>query len=490
MSIISEIREQVINENNSAQEKLEGILTRLNPNTKQLMFSVPLHGDIDFEILNKLGFRNVETIIFEEPGEITSIKNLPKSLRVLKCKNQLLIELFELPPLLEELDCDYNHITEFSGRNVKNLTILHISHNKLEKLDELSSNLAELYCTNNNLQLLNLNGLIHLKVLHVSDNPTLVIEHVPDGLVDFKSDNNAFAVVKYDTDREPSEDTVIGKLNKVNIENKIDYLEALNIYFGLKHNYEQSVLAAKKKAFSSAKTKASGKRQIALIKPKCINCRKPGGTIFELKNDKYIALCGVQELHNKCNLNIQLYRGQFADEESMLYDFKNVVDEVKEKIVRQKLDTLFEYVSEKEAAVRFKKEIENFNFESSIYNELLQSHNEKYYSKTKQDVINDKMKKINELIEQYNVILDDYKNNNDNRELLRDAIRLQIQTITPEMENLRRLKNELNEVIVDINPVGNAVNIKSSLVQRKVLLSNIDITLEEPPRVVKFSKKA
>uniref|UniRef100_A0A6C0K0V2 Uncharacterized protein n=1 Tax=viral metagenome TaxID=1070528 RepID=A0A6C0K0V2_9ZZZZ len=490
MSIIYNRREEIIRDNNTAQDELEGMLSRLDPNTKQLIISTPLHGDIDFATLTRSGFRNIETIRFEEPGEITTIKNLPDSLHVLKCNNQLLIGLFELPPFLEELDCDYNYITEFSGDKLKNLAKLHISHNRLEKLDGLLDNLEELYCTNNKLQLLNLDGLDKLKVLHVSENPTLVIEHVPEGLVDFKSDNSPFAVVRYDGVQEPGGDTTIGKMNEVHYENKIDYLEALNVYFKLKKNYEESFFSAKQHAFRSAKSKTAAKRLAALVKPKCINCRLPGGTIFEHKDDKYTAVCGVPEVQNKCNLNIQLYRGHFSDEENILYIFKKGVDEVKEKIVRQKLDTLFDYVSDKVAAQRFKKEVENYNFESSIYNEILQSYNEKYYSKTKQDAINEKTEAINQLIDQYNSIIDDYKNNPENNELLRDAIRLQTRSITPEMENLRRLKNELNEVIIDIDTVGNTYTIKSSLVQRKITLANMDITLEEPPRVVKFSKKA
>jgi hypothetical protein len=490
MSIIFERIEEVVRDNNTAQDELEGILLRVDPNTKQLLLSKPLHGDIDFAILTRNGFRNIETISFEEPGEITSIKNLPKSLLVLKCNNQLLVGLFELPPSLEELYCDYNYLTEFSGENLKNLKKLSISHNKLEKLDGLSDNLEELYCTNNKLQLLNLAGLDNLKVLHVSENPTLVVEHVPEGLVEFKSDNSPFAVVRYDGPQEPGADTTIGKMNEVHAEQKIDYLEALSIYFMLKKNYEESVFSAKREAFLSAKTKSEGKKKAALIKPKCINCRKPGGTIFERKDDKYTAVCGVQESHNKCNLNINLYRGHFSDEESILYIFKKSVDEVKEKIVRQKLDTLFDYISDKVAAERFKKEVENYNFESSIYNEILQSYNEKYYSKTKQDAITEKTEAINQLIDQYNSIMDDYKNNPENNELIRDAIRLQIRSITPEMENLRRLKHELNEVVVNVDTVGNVFDIKSSLVQRKVTLANMDVTLEEPPRVVKFSKKA
>lgn len=489
MSIIDSQRDQIIKDHNTAQEEIEGIISRLDPNTKQLFFSTPLHGDVDFSLLTRLGFRNVETISFEK-GEITTIKNLPQSLRVLVCSNQLLIELFDLPAFLEEIVCEYNYMSGFSGENVKNLKKLNISHNRLETLDQLSNNLEELYCTNNKLKLLNLEGLDKLRVLHVSENPTLVIEHVPASLVDFKSDNSPFAVVRRDGEDEPGGDTTIGKMNHIHAETKIDYLEALDTYFKLKKTYEESLSKAKQDAFHSAKTKSAGKRQVAAIKPRCINCKRPGGTIFQHTDSKYTAICGATELHKKCNLNIQLYRGNFSDEISLLYIFKNAMDDTKEQIVRQKLDTLFDYVADKIAAEKFKKQLDNYNLESTIFNETLQSHNEKYYSKTKRDLIAEKTEEINKLLVQHDAIINDYKQNMDNIELLRDAVRLQIREITPEIENLRRLKNELNEVDVEINTVGNIYDITSTLVQRKVTLVNADISIEEPPSVMKYSKKA
>jgi hypothetical protein len=166
------------------------------------------------------------------------------------------------------------------------------------------------------------------------------------------------------------------------------------------------------------------------------------------------------------------------------------VDDSKEQIVRQKLDTLFDYVADKVAAEKFKKELDTYNLESTIFNETLQSHNEKYYSKPKRDLIAEKTEEINKLLAQHDTIINDYKQNMDNIELLRDAVRLQIREITPEIENLRRLKNELNEVIVEINTVGNIYDITSTLVQRKVTLVNTDVSIEEPPSVMKYSKKA
>jgi hypothetical protein len=490
MSIINQTREHIIEENNTAQEELEGILSRLDPSIKQLSFSVPLHGDIDFEILTSKGFRSVEIIQFDK-GEITSIRNIPQSVKLLNCSNQLLIDLFELPIFLEELHCDYNYLTEFSGKNVKKLRKLHISNNRLENLDELPEYLEELYCTNNTLTLLNLAGLKNLKTLHVSENPALVIEHVPEGLVDFKSDNSPFAVVQYDGQGVPSADSKIGEMAHVHAEIKIDYLEALNTYFKLKRTYEQSVLATKRELFKSAKSKAIGKRLVASVKPKCINCKRPVGTIFEHKDFKYTAICGDTQLNKKCNLNIQLFNGEASSEIDMIYIYKHSIDKIKQKIVRQKLNTLFNYISEKEAAKQFTKELEEYNLENTTYTELLDMHNEMYFSREKKEGIRKKMEDINGLLSQYNAIIDDYKTNPENNELLRDAVRMYTREIIPEMENLRRLKYELSEMDIQINTVGvKTFDITSTLVQRQVALSRIDVPLDESPGVIKYSKNA
>jgi Leucine-rich repeat (LRR) protein len=488
MNIIDSPRDQVIKENNTAQEELEGILYNLNPNTKQLVFSIALHGDLDLGILTRRGFRNVEEIILEE-GEITSITNIPHSVLKLHCPNQLLIELFDLPPFLTELNCDYNYITTFSGKSVKKLTKLHISHNRLEELDDLPKDLEELYCTNNKLKILNLEGLINLQVLHISENPSVVIENVPEGLSDFKTDNSPFARITYDDDTHAmSKDKKALSHNHEEV--KIEYIEALNIYFKLKSSYENSILTTKRNIFRDAKTKTAGKRQIAKVKPKCINCGRPVGTIFSHKNDTYTAICGDTNLSSKCGLNIQLYSGVFAYSKSLLYLYKEDVDKCKEDIIRQKLDTLFHYITDREATSLFKETLNRYNLENGIYLELLDDVNAQYYTKSKQEVIDKKKLEINVLLAQYNAILEEYKQNAEKHELLRDAMQLYVREIVPEMENLRRLKNELTEMDIEIKTVVKTYDIKSTLVQRTTNLSSLDVMISEPQHVVKFSKKA
>lgn len=485
MSMIDSLRESVFRDNNTAQIELEGILSRMNPNIKRLQLSAPLHGELDFSILNQKGFRQVEEIIIEK-GEITDIKNIPDTVHILHCQNQLLIGLFDLPAKLEELNCDYNYISIFDGKKTPELKKLSISNNRLDQLLHIPEHLEELYCTNNKIRLLNLEGLRELKVLHVSDNPTLIIEHVPASLVDFKSDNSPFVNRSYETDA-PSR-TNTSTTNETT--KKIDYIEALNMYMQLKRNYEETLLQSKRVVFHNAKTKSEGKRLAKQVKPKCINCKRPVGTIFSSKDDKYTAICGDTNLNTKCSLNIQLYRGYHSDDHSLLHIFKLSSDKAKEAIIRQKLDTLFQYIDERTAAARFKKELENYNSESGVFHDVVDEYNEKYFNKSRDEKIAEKKLEISELLKQYESIINDYKTNPDNHELLRDAIQVHIKEIMPEMENLQRLKHELNEVDTQINITGaNVYTIKSTLVQRKTTLANMGQVLSEPPDVIKFNKR-
>ena len=483
MSMIDSLRESVLRDNNTAQIELEGILSRMNPHTKRIQISSPLHGDLDFSVLNR--FRQVEEIVIEK-GEITDIKNIPDTVRILHCPNQLLIGLFDLPAKLVELHCDYNYISIFDGKKTPELTKISISNNRLEQIINIPKHLEELYCTHNKIKQLNLEGVDGIMVLHVSDNPTLVIEHIPESLVDFQSDNSPFVNRSYETDTT----THNHESNHRESAKKIDYVEALNMYIQLKRNYEQTLLKSRRDVFNNAKTKSEGKRLVKQVKPKCINCKRPVGTIFSSKDDKYTAICGNTNLNAKCSLNIQLYRGYHSDRESILYIFKLSSDKAKEAIIRQKLDTLFQYIDERTATARFKKELENYNSESGTFHDVLDDYNERYFNKSRDEKIAEKKLEISELLKQYESIIDDYKSNPDNHQLLRDAVQLHIKEITPEVENLRRLKHELTEVDTQINVTGaNVYTIKSTLVQRKTTLADMDEVLSEPPDVIKFNKK-
>jgi hypothetical protein len=484
MNIIENQRETIRRENNTAQTELIGMMENMSKSIRELSIQEILHGDLDFAYLGERGFTHVESIELGE-GEITSIKNLPESVRSLSCSRNLLTSLEGLPRDLETLICEDNYLSRFNGAATQKIKVLHLSDNKLVELENLPKDLEELYVDNNQLRVLNLEECPSLRTLHASNNPMLIIEHVPESLVDLQSENSPFVDANHADAGEPT------TTHQENV-SKIDYLESLRDYFKLKTKYENALYDTRKKAYKEAATKAIGRKLLKQIKPKCVNCRRPVGTIFELKDERYVAICGDQNRATKCNLHIELYRGGFTNEEYLVYLFKEQVDTLKESIVKQKLDVLFSYKSEGAVAQKFKKEIESYNTDSSMFKTLLTNHNELYYSMERREKMVEKLEKVEQLKTTLEHMMDEYEKTN-NTQILRDAISIQIRQLQPEIENLRRLKYEIMEMDNAISMGGSMLDqkevVECTLVQKDVALSKLEYTFGEPSRVVKFSAK-
>ena len=99
-----EERERVISENNNAQNMLIGLLNQItSTNIQELQINDVLHGDLDFSVLQDRGFKNVKTIIIDKPGEITNLFNIPDSVTSLTCKDQLLVNVDQIPLQIEDI---------------------------------------------------------------------------------------------------------------------------------------------------------------------------------------------------------------------------------------------------------------------------------------------------------------------------------------------------------------------------------------------------
>jgi hypothetical protein len=94
-------------------------------------------------------------------------------------------------------------------------------------------------------------------------------------------------------------------------------------------------------------------------------------------------------------------------------------------------------------------------------------------------------------METMNKLLEEYEKTN-NKEILRNAVEIQVKEIIPEMENLRRLKYELMEMdnkTINAGGFGKPIiDVECKLVQRYANLSRYDHTFGEEPSVVKFVK--
>ena len=100
----------------------------------------------------------------------------------------------------------------------------------------------------------------------------------------------------------------------------------LNDYYKLKNNYENEILKEKKKIIKNQELSWKEKRnEFKSFKPKCINCKRPVGTIFSIKYNTEVefrelkAICGSRT--DPCNLNININPPALITS-LILFDFK------------------------------------------------------------------------------------------------------------------------------------------------------------------------
>ena len=489
MNVIKEQRDNVIQNNNTAQDRLIAILENIPKSTEVLEFKEELHGDLDFSVLKDYEIGNIQSIIFKQ-GEVTSIIGLPSQLKTLECPNNLLEDLENIPLTIETLNISHNYLETIKISNLNVLQKLNISHNQIENIDTIPSSLIEILINDNQLISLNLIGIENLKTLNISNNPITLIENLPEGIVTFIMENTPTIEFRNSSLGSLSNDSSLLEKDEQEKNQKTNYQESLFEYFRLKQQYEETLRKTKREVYYKAPTKKMGRMAVLSVKPKCINCKRPVGTIFSKRvDDKYNILCG--DTSNPCNLSVQIFNGGYVNLLDFIEILREELETIKETIIRQKLDTIFNYISEEQSIETFKNEIESYNSNSIIYKEYLNIYEEYYHSSHKKELIQKKNSKIFLLNEKVKGLLEEYKKT-DNTEFLKTAIIVQIEEIYPEVRNRSMLENESKELIIDeiskINMKGEMTSKQEvfNLIKYPVDITKILYNLNEEPRVIKY----
>ena len=451
-----------------------------------------LSGNADFSILEQMGFKNIRIISFTKKGQVTAIWNLPPNLEKLQCNDQYLLELENLPTGLIELYCSHNHIQTIDLSKLNKLRILGISDNIFTELENIPSGLEELYCDNNNIRNLDLRNVVSLKVLHISNNKTVIIENLPASIVDFKSENNPYINIDYANSHN---EEVTDKIS-------IDYIEALHEYFKLKRTYETNLHEDKKNAYEKGSNKKTKRRMVSRVIPKCINCKKSGGTLFTSKDESYYAICGSK---TPCNLNIELHNGFYYEtKRNVLNTLLDDLNEIKTNMIVEKLNNVFNYTNEETSVKLFKGHLTQFNYLNKECAELLEQCNNEYKDKLREEKIAAKQQQVYTILDSIKELINQYKKDG-NTDLLKNAVEIQIKELNPEIHNLRLLKYEIMEMDFttkrgilqyvaegsdesDNTPGQSTENSVSVLNQRYIGMHKLQHCWEGMPSVVKFNK--
>lgn len=471
MSFIEEQRKNTIEENNTAQSEFLDILDNLNPQLYDISVREPLYGDLDLSVLKECNFTNITSLQFAK-GNITSLNNIPEGITKIVCEDNLLVEI-NVPSSINELNVSGNGIKHLDFKELGNLKELNISKNQFSTLSELPKYLEILKCENNNLKVINLEGIENLKVLHCSNNPTLTIENFPDTITDLQMENNPLIQVKKLLDENSEQET-----DSDSGEKHADFMESLNTYFEMKTAYDTQIYNIKKQVYKKAKSKKVARKMIAELKPKCINCNRPVGSLFSNEGRTYVARCG--DAIAPCNLDIRIFAGEFGNIDSFLTTFQEVIQNNKEEIIKQKLDTLFNYIDERESIVLFKQKLEEYTESNMFLKELNEEYINIFFNEEKKEKMQKKIEHISKIQERFNDLIVKYKHS-DNRELLKDAMNIYVNEIKPEMNNLQMIKYETMEINKHDNDY--------QLFQKEYRLGKLDFTFGSYPKVIKFRSK-
>ena len=250
-----------------------------------------------------------------------------------------------------------------------------------------------------------------------------------------------------------------------------EYLDNLNTYFALKNKYIKKWQLKKRKYSRSLKNKSEYKKKFNLLERNCIQCRKNGGTTFEISNGVYTAKCNAKD--NKCSLNIEIKPAKYFIYDKFEKRTMENLETIKDNIIKNKLNLLFNLENEDVALGEFQNLKDEFKKESNMmkfinthkYEELYTipvpklvdadedaekdadegKENKKEKKKVNRIFKTDQILKLNRTlddnIKKFKKLLKDYRLGNDNT-FLKNAMNNYIYNILPTVKDIRTLEND------------------------------------------------
>jgi len=155
------------------------------------------------------------------------------------------------------------------------------------------------------------------------------------------------------------------------------FQEAVDDYFRLKESYEKPIRDKNNKIAKMSDLSWHERRiELSKQKPKCINCKRPVGSIFSTKVENFerrlIALCGDRK--EPCPLDINLELGVTLNIGEDLVESEETLRQLKREIIFDKNDLLFGYSTPEDAVSAFDKIKEKIVEATKTYEFTLQTY--------------------------------------------------------------------------------------------------------------------
>jgi hypothetical protein len=250
---------------------------------------------------------------------------------------------------------------------------------------------------------------------------------------------------------------------------------AINEFYKLKNNYETEIYKKKKIIINNITLSSKEKKnEFKKLKPKCINCKRAGGTLFSVKMHsgkeefrEFRAVCGV--IADPCNLNITIQTGKYELLQVVLKDIEKEIQDNKKNIIDDKNRLLFGLMTTETVLQKF-EDVKGYIANLSA---LLETYLDEYNSIT--DNIEKKTELTENIIKSY-FYIDGIKeaiakfNKENNSQYIRDIANIYVTNLKPLLNKILNLKYKENSIHYDENT--NTYN----LIQNQYTIQSLEFT--------------
>ena len=257
-----------------------------------------------------------------------------------------------------------------------------------------------------------------------------------------------------------------------------ELIRALNTYYSLKSEYEDNIDKLKKKIMGNKTLSWKEKhKEFQKLKPKCINCNRPVGTIFDIRFQKDVesriakAMCGDRT--NPCALNIELNLGMVMNIEDELHDSETKIRGIRREIIKDKNDLLFGYVSAPDAIAKFDKIKEKMADANASYEIILNTYMSIVDNKPVKEKINKLLLDTYADIQSSHELVNKYEREQ-NVDFINDLVTMYITRLTPKLVQLRQLLYPYTAV--------EKYDKECVLIQRKMEIEKMELDMATNPQ--------
>ena len=237
--------------------------------------------------------------------------------------------------------------------------------------------------------------------------------------------------------------------------NEISVDDAFNEFYKLKSKYETNYNKDKQKILKNKTLSWKEKRsEFKQLKPKCINCLRPVGTIFSIKRSENSgddfrelkAICG--SLTEPCTLNININAGVTYNILDHVKELEKDIEDYKNEIIEYKNKLLFGYTKTEIAIENFDKIKEAINDTSFLLNINYEHLFDIVDNKTTNESIIKLKEETYTLVDNIKQSINQFDSTG-NVQFVRDAIDIYVNQMDPKLKELMKLKYKVNLVEFD-----------------------------------------